>query len=57
LEATAEIRKFNKTIPIVAQTAYAMSGDMEKALNAGCNDYLSKPLRQRALLRVIRKYT
>jgi len=56
LEATAEIRKFNKTIPIVAQTAYAVSGDMEKALNAGCNDYLAKPIRQKALIRMIQKY-
>lgn len=57
LEATAEIRKFNKTIPVIAQTAYAIAGDMEKALNAGCNDYLAKPIRQKALLRVIHKFT
>ncbi len=43
-EATRQIREFNKTVPILAQTAYAMPGDKESALKAGCNDYISKPI-------------
>ena len=42
-EATMAIRKFNTEILIIAQTAYAMLGDKEKALKAGCNDYMTKP--------------
>ena len=55
-EATKEIRKFNKDIIIVAQTAYALSGEREKALAAGCNDYFSKPINQIILNEVITKY-
>ncbi len=51
--ATQEIRKFNPTIPIVAQTAYALEGDREKALKAGCTDYISKPLRKAELIQKI----
>ena len=43
-EATRQIRKFNPNVVIVAQTAYALNGDKEKALEAGCNDYLPKPI-------------
>ena len=44
LQATKEIRKFNKSIPIIGQTAYALSGDKEMVLKAGFNDYISKPI-------------
>lgn len=54
-EATREIRKFNKNVVIIAQTAYALSGDREKALAAGCDDYVSKPVNQNKLLKVIGK--
>ncbi len=52
-EATREIRKFNKDVVIIAQTAYAMSGDRQKALEAGCNDYISKPINRDALVTMI----
>jgi len=55
-EATAEIRKFNTTIPIIAQTANAMLGDKEKALNSGCNDYITKPIDPNKLLSMVGKY-
>jgi len=55
-EATRQIRQFNKEIVIIAQTAYAQSGDREKALNSGCNDYISKPIKKDELLKVIKKY-
>lgn len=56
-EITKEIRKFNPDIPIIAQTAYAAVGDRQKSLEAGCNDYLSKPIQRQLLYDIIRKYT
>jgi len=55
-EATRQIRKFNKDIIIIAQTAYALEGDKEKAIAAGCNDYLSKPIKKDELLEKIEKF-
>ncbi|MBW8192251.1 response regulator [Neiella marina] len=43
--ATAKIREFNKDIAIIAMTANAMSGDREKVITAGMNDYISKPIK------------
>ena len=56
LTATREIRKTGSSIPIIAQTAYALAGDKEKALEAGCNDYLTKPVMAEDLVRTIEKY-
>ena len=47
--ATKEIRKFNQEIPIIAQTAYAMKEEKNKILEAGCNDYVSKPINEKIL--------
>ncbi len=47
--ATREIRRFNKTVVIIAQTAYGLSGDKEKALEAGCDGYIAKPYSNNAL--------
>ena len=55
-EATREIRKFNKSVLIIAQTAYALTGDRELTLKAGCNDYISKPIDKRLLNEMIQKY-
>ena len=55
-KATREIRKFNKEIIIIAQTAFALAGDKEKAFEAGCNDYITKPVKKVELLKIIKKY-
>ncbi|SEA32564.1 PAS domain S-box-containing protein [Flavobacterium gillisiae] len=55
-EAAREIRKFNKEVIIIAQTAYALVGDMERAIDANCNDYISKPLKVEELKLLIFKY-
>ena len=52
-EATRQIRDFNKNVFILAQTAYAQSGDREKCIQAGCNDYISKPIDKKKLLEII----
>ena len=60
LQATAAIRRgdageANKAIPVVAMTAYAMAGDREKFLDAGMDDYLSKPLHVQTLRDVLHR--
>ena len=55
-EATKQIREFNKDLIIFAQTAFALPGDREKAIEAGCNDYISKPYSQSELKALINKY-
>jgi PAS domain S-box-containing protein len=56
LEATHQIRRFNKDVIIIAQTAYAFDSDSEKAIEAGCNDYISKPINKTLLYEAIKKY-
>ena len=55
-EVTHEIHEINPLIPIVAQTAYAFSDEKEKILEAGCVEYLTKPLNAGLLLNTIEKY-
>jgi hypothetical protein len=55
-EATRKIREFNKEIIIIAQTAFGLSSDREKAIEAGCNDYISKPLNLAFLRELIQKH-
>ena len=43
-EAIRQIRQFNQSVVIIAQTAYGLLGDREKSILAGCNDYISKPV-------------
>jgi CheY-like chemotaxis protein len=59
LTATRQLRADPRTekIPIVAVTANAMVGDREKCLEAGCNEYLSKPVQVKSLSQVIRQFT
>ncbi|PKQ62297.1 hypothetical protein BZG02_13370 [Labilibaculum filiforme] len=53
-EATKRIREFNKNIPIIAQTAYALSHDKEKILASGFDNYISKPFNKNTLLETIK---
>jgi PAS domain S-box-containing protein len=55
LEATRKIRKFRKNLPIIGVTAYALIGDKENALEAGCDEYITKPVKPDVLLSVINK--
>ena len=55
-EATRKIRQFNKDVIIIAQTAYGFSSDSEKAIEAGCNDYISKPINKTLLMELIKKH-
>jgi CheY-like chemotaxis protein len=56
LVAARIIRSFNKELPIIAITAYALSSDSEKCIEAGCNDYLPKPIMIDQLVGLLQKY-
>lgn len=55
-EATRQIRKINKDVVIIAQTAYSLVGDRDKSIEAGCNDYITKPIFKDKLMNLINKY-
>lgn len=55
-EAMAEIRKMDKGIPIIVQTAYAQSDDRQNIQETDCDDYITKPISKEALIKVISKY-
>lgn len=55
-DATKQIREFNKEVVIISQTAYGLSRDRERAIAAGCNDYISKPIKNKELVKVIVKH-
>ena len=52
-EATRQIKQFNASVPVIAQTAYAMADDEQKSKQVGCDDYISKPINRRKLLQTI----
>jgi CheY-like chemotaxis protein len=56
LEATKAIKEKHPDLPIVALTANAFDSDRQLALQAGCNDFLSKPVSSELCIKTIRKY-
>jgi signal transduction histidine kinase/CheY-like chemotaxis protein len=55
-EATRQIRKFNKAVPIIAQTALILESEKEKCINSGFNNQITKPIEIEKLLKIISKY-
>ena len=56
-EATAYLRKHDYYRPIIAVTAHALTGDREKTLKSGCDDYIAKPIDNKTLIEMIQKHT
>lgn len=55
-QATQEIKKLKPSLPVIAQTAYAMAEDRAKGERAGCDYYLSKPIKPNDLLETLKQY-
>ena len=55
-EATQQIREFNRDVIIIAQTAFALGGDRERSIEAGCNAYITKPIDKTKLENLLQKY-
>ena len=55
-ESTSLIKQMKPDLPVVAQTAYALSSEKEKSFQAGCSDYITKPIDQNKLLAKINLY-
>lgn len=55
-QATRQIKEFRPDLPIIAQTAYVMSNEKGKVLQAGCDDLITKPIKINVLLTTVKKY-
>lgn len=55
-EATRQIKQLRPTLPIIVQTAYAMAEDRKRAIEAGCDDFIAKPIGKEELLSKIEKF-
>ncbi|MDT0605896.1 ATP-binding protein [Croceitalea rosinachiae] len=56
IEATIEIRKTDETIPIIAQSAFIMQSETDEILAAGCNEVMTKPIKQQTFKQVLKGY-
>jgi CheY-like chemotaxis protein len=56
-EATRQIKQIRPSLPVIALTAYAMNEDRVKVFEAGCDDYLAKPVKKAELLAMVEKYS
>lgn len=57
LDVVKQLRADGHTLPIIAVTAYAMVGDKERCLEAGCDDYIAKPIPIPLLVELFKKYS
>ncbi|HBL75027.1 MAG: hypothetical protein A2W90_07470 [Bacteroidetes bacterium GWF2_42_66] len=55
LEASRQIKKIRPELPIIVQTAYALNNERQKAMEAGCDDYFTKPIQIEVLMEKIEK--
>ncbi|HEX2936642.1 MAG TPA: response regulator [Bacteroidales bacterium] len=55
-EVTRKIREINTSVPIIAQTAYALDEEREKSMESGCNAYITKPIDKQSLLDLINSF-
>ena len=55
-DATRMIKEITPDVPVIAQTAYALAGEREASMEAGCDDYISKPLMMKELLFILNKF-
>jgi CheY-like chemotaxis protein len=55
-EATRQIKQLHSNLPVIAQTAYAMTEDRKKANDAGCDDFIAKPIDKEELLEKIERF-
>ena len=56
LDATRKIKSSKPDLPIIAQTAYAMEDEKQHCLDAGCDDYIAKPIDPNDLFTLLKKY-
>lgn len=55
-EITQKMKEIRPNIPIIAQTAYALEGDRELSLNAGCDEYIKKPIKKEKLYALMESF-
>ncbi len=56
IEATRKIKEFRKSIPVIAYSAFVLNNEKQMALEAGCDDYLPKPVSRQVIIETIRKH-
>ncbi len=56
LELTKEVKKIDPSVPVIAYTSYAMAGDRDRCIQAGCRAYVSKPIDLDKFLDTVSKY-